>query len=207
MLRSVSDFFPKLVRFNSFLLYFCLKGQCHEIFDFWFFPWISFPQAPEYTIRAVSNFFENSWRYSQQVHHWCRWHQWQMEKNNHHKSFNYFVWTPLGSELTYRYILAIFKFTLRSPQPVIDNNNNLLFSFFATCINNTSESGGKICRRCWWHWCHRCHWYLDFWGSPRIFEKIQNGPNWILWGWGETDSWKKNRSKKSHDTVPLSIKY
>ncbi len=23
-----------------------LKGQCHEIFDFWFFSWISFPQAP-----------------------------------------------------------------------------------------------------------------------------------------------------------------
>jgi hypothetical protein len=22
----------------------------------------------------------------------------------------------------------------------------------------------------------------------RIFEKIQNGPNVILWGWGETDS-------------------
>ncbi len=41
-----------------------LKGQCHKIFDFWFFSWISFPQAPEYTIRAVSNFFENSRRYS-----------------------------------------------------------------------------------------------------------------------------------------------
>jgi hypothetical protein len=24
--------------------------------------------------------------------------------------------------------------------------------------------------------------------SLRIFEKIQNGPNVILWGWGETDS-------------------
>jgi hypothetical protein len=23
---------------------------------------------------------------------------------------------------------------------------------------------------------------------PRIFEKIRNGPNGILWGWGETDS-------------------
>jgi len=42
-----------------------LKGQCHEIFCFWFFSWISFPQAPEYTIRAVSNFFENLRRYSQ----------------------------------------------------------------------------------------------------------------------------------------------
>ncbi len=30
-----------------------LKGQCYEIFDFWFFSWISFPQAPEYNIRVV----------------------------------------------------------------------------------------------------------------------------------------------------------
>ncbi len=26
-----------------------LKGQCHEIFDFRFTTWISFPQAPDYT--------------------------------------------------------------------------------------------------------------------------------------------------------------
>jgi hypothetical protein len=29
------------------------------------------------------------------------------------------------------------------------------------------------------------HLYLRI--SPRIFEKILNGPNGILWGWGETD--------------------
>ncbi len=47
-----------------------LKGQCHEIFCFWFFSWIIFPPAPEYPIRTVSNFFENSRRYSQvKVHH------------------------------------------------------------------------------------------------------------------------------------------
>jgi hypothetical protein len=27
--------------------------------------------------------------------------------------------------------------------------------------------------------------------SPRIFEKIQNGPNGVLGGLGDTDSWKK----------------
>jgi hypothetical protein len=42
-----------------------LKGQCHEIFRFWFFSSISFPPAPEYPNRTVSNFFENSRRYSQ----------------------------------------------------------------------------------------------------------------------------------------------
>jgi hypothetical protein len=30
------------------------------------------------------------------------------------------------------------------------------------------------------------HLYLRI--SPRIFEQIRNGPNGILWGWGETDS-------------------
>jgi hypothetical protein len=30
-----------------------LKGQCNEIFGFRFSTWISFPQAPDYTVRAV----------------------------------------------------------------------------------------------------------------------------------------------------------
>jgi hypothetical protein len=61
-----------------------LKGQCHKIFDFWFFSWISFPPAPEYLIRTVSNFFDindikNSWRYSQvKVHHRYQQHRWQI---------------------------------------------------------------------------------------------------------------------------------
>jgi hypothetical protein len=67
-----------------------LKGQCHEIFCFWFFSWSSFPQAPEYTIRAVSNIFENSRRYSQlkvdhryqrhrqQICRRCQRHRWQI---------------------------------------------------------------------------------------------------------------------------------
>ncbi len=75
-----------------------LKGQCHEIFDFWFFSRISFPQAPECTIRVVSNFFENSRRYSQlKVCHRCQRHRWQMRKIFNQISFNYLVWTPFGS--------------------------------------------------------------------------------------------------------------
>ncbi len=125
-----------------------------------FFSGICFPQAPEYTIRAVSNFFDNLRRYSQlKVHHWCRWHRWQIEKIFNHKSFNYFVWTPLGSIVTYRYIFAFVSLI-----PVV---------------------------------------HLDLRISPQIFEKIWTGPNGILWGCGETDSWKKTRSRKSRDTVPL----
>ncbi len=47
-------------------------------FCFWFFSWISFPPAPEYPIRTVTNFFENLQRYSQvKVHHRYQWHRWQ----------------------------------------------------------------------------------------------------------------------------------
>ncbi len=77
-----------------------LKGQCHEIFCFWFFSWIRFPQASDYTIRVVSNFFENSRRYSQlKVCHRCLRHRWQMGKTFKKKNFNNFVWTPLGSRV------------------------------------------------------------------------------------------------------------
>jgi hypothetical protein len=63
---------------------------------------------------------------------------------------------------------------------------------FATGVNSTRETGGKICRRCRWY-----RWppvlltpvvHLDLRISPQIFEKIWNGPNGTLWGWGETDS-------------------
>jgi hypothetical protein len=57
---------------------YCLKGQCHEIFGFWFFSWISFPPAPEYTIKTVSNFFKNSWRYSQLKV--CKWKNFLIRK-------------------------------------------------------------------------------------------------------------------------------
>ncbi len=56
-----------------------LKGQCNEIFCFWFFWWISFPPAQEYCIRTVSNFFENLRRYSQvKMHHRYQRHRWQI---------------------------------------------------------------------------------------------------------------------------------
>ncbi len=44
-----------------------LKGVWHKIFDFRYFSWISVTQAPEYTIRAIFNFYKNSWRYFQFV--------------------------------------------------------------------------------------------------------------------------------------------
>ena len=47
--------------------------------------------------------------------------------------------------------------------------------------------------------------HLDLQISPRIFEKIQQDPNVIFRGLGEDDSWKKDWSKKSRDTLPLKL--
>jgi hypothetical protein len=41
-----------------------LKGQCHQIFRLQFFSGVSFPHPPKNNKRVISNFFENSRRYS-----------------------------------------------------------------------------------------------------------------------------------------------
>ncbi len=47
---------------------------------------------------------------------------------------------------------------------------------------------------------------VDTGGAPWLisanFKKILNGPNGILWGWGETDAWKKPEAK---NLVTLSL--
>ncbi len=140
-----------------------LKGQCHEIFRFWFFSSISFPPAPEYPIRTVSKFFENSRRY------------WEWEKSSIRKILIILLGHLWIVELTHIYIFA-FKFTLRYLQPdinpivchrcrwyrwqfaagIVDTGGK-----FATGINNTSKTGGKICRRRrWYRWSTLSYEYL-----------------------------------------------
>jgi hypothetical protein len=63
--------------------YIILTGQCHEIFCFLFFSWISLPPAPEYPIRTVTNFFKNLQvkvhnryqRHRRQICHQYQWHR------------------------------------------------------------------------------------------------------------------------------------
>ncbi len=58
-----------------------LKGVWHEIFDFRFFSKISVPRASEYLIGIISNFFENSRRYSRMnVCQRCQRHRQKMKK-------------------------------------------------------------------------------------------------------------------------------
>ena len=63
--------------FSCILLGF--KGIVSRDFCFWFFSCISFPPDPEYSIKTVSNFFENSQRYSRvKEHHRYQRHRWQI---------------------------------------------------------------------------------------------------------------------------------
>ncbi len=207
-----------------------LKGQCHEVFCFRFFSWITFPQAPDTNIRIISNFFENSQRYSQvKVHHRCRRHRQQ----------NFATSSPCVVDSGGKFATGV----------------NDTGGKFAAGVN---DAGGKLPRyqRHRRQICHRCHWHrwqiigtisgcihmkvnlkvkiyiyvssttqrwpnkiiknfliedffhlppvswtpvanLELRISPRIFEKIRNGLIVILWGWGETDSWKEPEAKIS----------
>ncbi len=167
-----------------------LKGRYHEIFCFWFFSWISFPQASDYTVRAVSNFFQNSRRYSQlKVCHGCQQHRWQVEKTFKQKNFNNFVWTPLGSRVNiYINFCLQVHFKVSTLQPdivaiichrcqrhrwqICSRRHWYRWQFangvidtggkFATGINNASENGGKIChRRRWYRRCTLTREYLS----------------------------------------------
>ena len=203
-------------------------------------------------MRAVSNFFENSRRYSQlKVHHRCRWHRWQMAKIFKLKNFNYFVWTPLGSRVN---IYIKFCLQVQFKMTAALYCTHYLPPVSLTPVANLPPASlipVAICHRRRWHRWQICHRYQRHrWQifppfslllipvanlppvstipvakakekiyiyvnsttqrcpnkiikiSPWIFEKIRNGLNGILWGWGENDSWKKPEAK---NLVTLSL--
>ncbi len=155
-----------------------LKGQCHEIFDFWFFSSISFPQAYEYTSTAISNFFENSRRYSRlKVHHLCQRHRWQMEKIFKQKNFNNFVWAPLGSRVSiykhfwlqdhFKVSTAWYCFHYLPPVSTTPVANLPPMSLISVAICHRRRwHWQQICRRYRWHrWqiCCRCQQHKGNW--------------------------------------------
>ncbi len=153
-----------------------LKGQCHEIFDFWFFSWISFPQACEYTVTAISNFFENSRRYSRlKVRHRCQRHRWQMAFKQ--KNFNNFVWASLGSRVNI-YINFCLQVHLKvsaawycshylPPVSTTPAANLPPVSLIpVTICHRRRWHRRQICRRYRWHrwkFCHRCQQHKGNW--------------------------------------------
>ncbi len=137
------------------------------------FLWISFPPAPEYPNRTVSNFFQNSRRYSQvKVHYRYQWHQWQIC----HRYWQ--SWQIVGKksgcwDLRVNLKAKICKLIIKTF--MIEDYFHLPLVSMTPVV------------------------HIELRISPPIFEKIRNGPNSILRGLGETDSWKNHKSKISWD--------
>ncbi len=182
--------------------------------------------APEYPIRTVSNFFENSRRYSQlKVDHRCHWHWWQMKKIFNQKNFTNFVGHLWIVELTYIYSFA-FKFTLKYLQPDINSivchwcrwqrgqicrrcrwyrwqfANGIVDTGgkFATGINSTSETGGKICHRCrWYRWSTlSCEYLREFSKKFETVLMVYSG------AWGKLIH-EKNQKQKISRHSPFKL--
>ncbi len=148
------------------LFNFLFKGTVPRDFRLLVFFMNQLPPSPWAYRRAVSNFFENTRRYSQlKVDHLCRWHRWQMEKIFNQKNFNDFVLTPLGSRVNIyiNFCLQVhckvsaawhcFHYWHRwqTCRRCRWYRRQFATGVVATGINNTNETGGKICRRCRWY--------------------------------------------------------
>jgi hypothetical protein len=178
-----------------------------------------FPPAPEYSIKTVSNFFENSRRYSQlKVCHRCQRQRWQMKKIFNQKIFNNFFWSPLGSRGN---IYINFCLQVHFKVSAAWYGSHYLPPVSLTPAANlppVSLIPVAICHRCQQH---KGNWWqnlppvsltpvanlppvsttpvvhLDLPISPRIFEKIRNDPNVIIRVLGKGDLWKKPEQKIS----------
>ncbi len=156
---------------------FILKGQCHEIFCFWFFSWISFPLAPEYSIKTVWIFSKirgdiRSSKFATGVDDTGgKW-----KKSSIRKILIILFGHLWVVEETYILIFA-FKFTFRCLQqpdifPIIchrchpvANLPPVSLILVAIC-HQCRWHGRQICRRYRWHrWqiCHRCQQHKGNW--------------------------------------------
>jgi hypothetical protein len=196
-----------------------LKGQCHEIFNFWFFSWISFSQGSEYTIRAISNFFENSRKYSQfKVHHRCRWHRRHIEKIFNQKIFNYFVWTPLGRRVNnninfcfqVHFKVSAAWYCSHYLPPVSTTQAELVAKFAPGVVDTGDKSaagvvdtGVNFVTGVIDTGCKFATGVDDTGGAPWLanisanFRQNSKWPTVIFRGLGEGDSWKNQKQKIS----------
>ncbi len=205
-------------------MWYSLKGQCHEIFCFRVFSWITFPQAPDNNIRIISNFFKNSLIYSQvKVHHrcqrhwWqichrCQWPRWQIAAGINDTSGKFATGiSDTGGKFCHQFPLCCWHRwqiigTISGCRYLIVNLKAKIYIY----VSSTTQR--------WQNKIIAIFLIEDFFHLPpvsltpvanlelrisqRIFEKIRNDPNVIIRGLG---NWfkKKTRSKKSRDTVPL----
>ncbi len=154
-----------------------IKGTVPQDFRLQVFLWISFPQAPEYTIRAEnfenSQFLKFTLRCQQSdivpiICHRCRWHRQQI------------CWQYRWHRHQYQKTPAV-----------------TVAKFAAVVVDTGGKFAAGVCR--WYRWCTFTSEYLC-----EFLIKFRNDPNVIFGGLGEDDSWK-TWSKKSCGTVPLII--
>ena len=149
------------------------KGTVSRDFSLLVFFINQFPPAPEYPIWTVSNFFESSRRYSQvKVHHRYQRHWWQIcHRCQRHR------WQTMGLISGCRYL----KVNLKAKMYICVNStiqrcpNKIIKIFLIEDFPHLPPVSTTPVVN------------LELGISPRIFEKFRNGPNGILWGWGETD--------------------
>ncbi len=187
-----------------------LKGQCHEIFDFWFFfhepvspKHLSIPLRPFQIFSKIRGDIRGSGAPPVSTT------PVQMEKIFKQKNFNNFVCAPLGSRVNIyihfclqvhfkvsaawycsNYLppvsIAQGKLEAKLAAGVVDTGGKFAAGVVDTGAKFAAgvvDTGGNLPPVSLTLVVH-----LDLRISPRIFEKIRNGPNGILWGWGETDS-------------------
>ncbi len=184
-----------------------------------------FPPSTEYTITAISNFFENSRRCSWLKVHHPRWHRWQIEKIFNQKNFNYLFWTPLGSRINiyinfclqvhfkesaawYFHILPPVLLTPAANLPLVSLTlvailapvSTTLAKLVAKFAASVVDTGGKFATS-----------VVDKGGAPRpanisanFWKNLKRSYRDTL-GLGGNWPMKKTRSKKSCDTVPLNM--
>ncbi len=150
-----------------------LKGQCHEIFCFRFFSWITFPQAPENNIRIISNFFENSRRYSQaKVHHRCQRHRWQIcRRCQRHRWQIAAGINDTGGKFCHQFPLCCWhRWQIMGTISGCGHLKVTLFIYMLTLLPKGAQTKllkffcfkmFSICHRCRWHrWCTLSREYL-----------------------------------------------
>ncbi len=87
---------------------------------------------------------------------------------------------------------------------------DIISSKFATGVNNTRGTGGKICCRCCWYWWqifHRCCWHRCCTLTCEYLREFSKKFKMILMllsgAWRKVIH-EKNLKQKSRDTVPLN---
>ncbi len=214
-----------------------LKGTVSRDYLLLFFSWISFPPAPEYSIKTVAIFFKNSRRYSQvKVHHRCQQYQWQICTSFASVVDNRWQICHQCQQHQRKICRRCQRRRFRITTGIKDTGGK-----FAIGVNNTGGKQWEQLSNCWqlkMNLKKKIYLYAIYY--PKVskkkkckfenvsdlrfflfatgsalwaanisanFQKNSNRPYWYNQGLGGNWFMKKTRSKKSRDTVPLITCY